>query len=407
MSKGTVCVVGGGNAAHVFIPYFTTQGYNVTVFADFKDEAERLQTAIDTNGGITIKDRCNPADVKEYSAKPTAISKNAADVIPQADYIIAALPSFAIKNVLVGIKPHLKTGSIVFIMPGQGGPDFLAKSVLGDEIAAGKTTMAGIIPMPLNCRIIEWGKSVDLAALKATYDLASVPASQAGRCAEALSGLLGGRKVNPIGNYVGIALHCSNPNLHPGRLYGLFGPDSQMGLFEEGKVYKENPLFYETWDDKSADWCQKISDERLKIWTTICEKVPGTGEPSQVPHIKPYIESIYAGQIADSSTLAKCFNTNDGFKGFKCPMKEVEGGFTIDVANRYFTEDIPEGVAMYKGVADLAGVETPVIDEIVCFFQKFMGKEYIKDGKLAGADVAATKSPQAFGITTLEELLKD
>merc|ERR1711976_391908 len=164
--------------------------------------------------------------------------------------------------------------------------------------------------------------------------------------------------------------------------------------------------FYETWDDKSADWCQKISDERLKVWTTICEKVPGTGEPGQVPHIKPYIEAIYKGQINDTETLSKCFNTNDGFKGFRCPMKEVEGGFAPDFANRYFTEDFPEGVAMYKGIADLAGVETPVIDEIFCFSQKFMGKEYIKDGKLAGADVKATKSPQRFGCQTLEDLLK-
>jgi hypothetical protein len=406
MSKGTVCICGGGNAAHVFIPYFTQQGYSVTVYADFKDEAERLQKAIDEFGGITVQDRCDPKNLKEYSAKPAAISKDAGDVVPQADFIIAAIPSFAIKNVLVGIKPHLKQDSIVYIMPGQGGPDFIAKQVLGAEIAAGKTTMAGIIPMPLNCRIIEWGRRVDLASLKASYDLASVPAKNAPRAAAALSGLLGGRKVNAIGNYVGIALHCSNPNLHPGRLYGLFGPNSQLGLFSEGRVYPENPLFYESWDDNSAEWCQKISEERLKIWTTICDKVPGTGHPSQVPHIKPYLESIYAGQIAETDTLAKCCNTNDGFKGFKCPMKPTEGGFTIDFDNRYF-KDIPEGVAMYKGIADLVGVETPVIDEIVGFFQKFMGKEYIKDGKLAGADVAATKSPQAFGITSLEALLKD
>jgi hypothetical protein len=127
--------------------------------------------------------------------------------------------------------------------------------------------------------------------------------------------------------------------------------------------------------------------------------------------IKPYIESIYAGQIADTNTLSKCFNTNDGFKGFKCPMKEVEvdgvKGFQPDFANRYFTEDIPEGFAMYKGIADLAGVETPVIDEIFSFFQKFMKKEYIKDGKLCGADVKETKSPQAFGVQTLDDLLKD
>jgi len=291
--------------------------------------------------------------------------------------------------------------------PGQGAPDYVAKEVLGEQIKAGKTTMAGIVPMPLNCRITEWGKRVELAAFKASYDLASVPAKDSARAAEALSGLLGGPPVKSIGNYVGIALHCSNPNLHPGRLYGLVGPDSQLGLYDEGKVYPENPLFYESWDDKSSEWCQKISEERVKVWTAICEKVPGTGEPSQVPHIKPYIESIYKGQIKSTETLSQCFNTNDGFKGFRCPLKEVEGGFAPDFANRYFTEDIPEGFCMYKGIADLSGVEVPVIDEILGFFQKFMGKEYLKDGKLAGKDVPETKSPQAFGITTLEDLLKD
>jgi hypothetical protein len=267
--------------------------------------------------------------------------------------------------------------------------------------------MAGMIPMPLNCRITDWGKRVELAALKQSYDLATVPASNAEAAAAGLRSLLPGKTVNVIGNYVGIALHASNPNLHPGRLYGLWGPDSQCGLYAEGKVYKENPLFYETWTDRSSEWCQKISDERRKVWATICEKKPGTGSPDQVPDLRAYLAAIYKGQIVDDSSITGCTSTNDGFKGFKCPMKEVEGGFIPAFDNRYFTEDFPEGFAMYKGIADLAGVETPVIDEIFYFFQKFMGKEYIKDGKLVGADVAKTKSPQAFGIKTLEELLAD
>jgi hypothetical protein len=261
--------------------------------------------------------------------------------------------------------------------------------------------------MPLNCRISDFGARVELAAFKASYDLAAVPAAGASRASAALSELLGGRTVHPIGNYVGISLHTSNPNIHPGRLYGLFGPDSQLGLYTEGRVYAENPLFYETWDDRSSMWAQAISDERKKVWAAICMKHPGAGEPDQVPHLKDSIERFYAGKIADSSTLSGCFNTNTGYKGFRCPMKAVEGGFTPDFTNRYFTEDIPEGFAMYKGIADLAGIETPAIDEILSFFQVFMGKEYIRDGKLCGRDVAETKSPQAFGITSLEELLKD
>jgi len=63
-SKGTVCIAGAGNAAHVFIPYFSNLGYTVNVFADFKDEAERLQKGIDDNDGIMIHDRCDPDNIK-------------------------------------------------------------------------------------------------------------------------------------------------------------------------------------------------------------------------------------------------------------------------------------------------------------------------------------------------------
>jgi len=396
----TVCIAGAGNAAHVFIPYFTKQGFEVTVFANFKDEAERLQKGINENGGITILDRQDPNNVFEYKASPKAISKNASDVVPQADYIIAALPSFAIGPTFADIKDYLKPGSIIFVMPGQGGADFVAKEVLKAELASGKTTMAGVVPMPLNCRISDWGKRVELASLKQSYDIATVPAKNAEVAAKAFSQLMD-KKCNAIGNYVGIGLHCSNPNLHPGRMYRMWSD------YKEGKVYAENPLFYETWDEESTEWLMKINDERLNIWKAILAKHPATGRVEQVPDMFTYIKDIYGDQVKDPSTFTSAIRTCDGYKGFKCPMKAVDGGWIPDFANRYFTEDIPEGVCMYKGIADLAGVSTPVMDEIVCFFQQFMGKEYIKDGKLAGADVSETKSPQRYGVTSLEQLLQD
>jgi len=256
------------------------------------------------------------------------------------------------------------------------------------------------VPMPLNCRISDWGKRVELAALKHSYDLATIPACNAPIAAQACSLLLG-YPCKAIGNYVGINLHCSNPNLHPGRIYRLWSG------YREGVVYAENPLFYETWDEESTTWLMKINDERLNIWKALLKKYPNAGKVEQVPDMFTYIKAIYGPQVKDPSTFTNAIRSCDGYKGFRCPMKPVSGGFVPDFANRYFTEDIPEGVAMYKGIADLVGVQTPVMDEIVCFFQKFMGKEYIKNGKLAGANVMETKSPQAFGITSLEQLLQD
>lgn len=40
------------------------------------------------------------------------------------------------------------------------------------------------------------------------------------------------------------------------------------------------------------------------------------------------------------------------------------------------------GLCLYKGVAELVGVETPKIDEIIVWAQENMGKEYIREGRL-------------------------
>jgi len=396
--KPQVCICGAGNAAHVFIPLLASQGFDVAVFADFRDEAERLQKGVDENNGLQIDDRQDPANPCTRRGKPLKISKNAADVVPNADVIIAALPSFAVKHVLTGLKPHLKEGAVIICMPGQGGCEFVAKEVLGSDL--GKVTFAGIIPMPLNCRIKEWGKCVDLAALKASYDLAALPAENSLKAASVLSFILN-KPIRPLKSFLGIALNGGNGNNHPPRLMGTWGDHTA------GKTYPENPLFYETWDDEAEKWCGMISDERLKIFDTICTKFPQLGIPGQIPDVRAYMARINKGQIMDDSTIKGVFATNNGLKGFHYPMKQNEAKqWEPDFENRYFTEDIPEGLCVYKGYGELAGVPTPGVDAILAKFQPFTGKEYLVGDKLCGKDVPKTKAPQAFGISSLEDLLK-
>jgi len=398
-SKPKICVVGAGNASHVFMADLAHRGYAVDVFEGYGDQAGRLNDALEDGGGIRVIDRSVPRDVHEYTGRPDRVSSDPAEVVPGADVLLMPLPSFAFRDVFRAIRPHLTPGTTIFGMPGQGGLELVATEELAEEIGGGTVTVAGVIPLPLNCRVLEFGKRVDLAAFKDSYDLAAVPAEGAPAAARLLSDLLE-RPVRALGHYAGITLHASNPNIHPARLYGLFSD------YTEGRVYPTNPLFYETFDDVSARWCERVSDERITIWNALVEKTDGRiGRPDEVPDIKTYIERIYGDQIRDTSSTASVFRSNDGFRGFRCPMKPVGDGWTLDFENRYFTEDIPEGFCGYKGMADLAGVDTPAIDEILGFFQGHMGREYLKDGRLAGRDVGETKAPQAFGIHTLDDYL--
>jgi len=401
--KPTVCVCGGGNASHVYMALLSSRGYEVNVFADFGDESERLQAAKDECGGVTINDRTDPDNLKEIKGTVNKISKEPSEIFPVCDVILISLPSFAFKPILDKMKPHLKDGTIIYYLPGQGGCDFIMRKEMPDELASGKVTFASVMPMPFNCRIAEYGKSVGLAAFKDQYDLAAFPGKD-GQAAGALLSEIFGKPVNVGGSMAALHLLGANPNLHPARLYGLWGD-------WDGKTpYPENPFFYETWDDKSSKIADGISDERCGVWKEIVKRSGGAaGKVTDVKGLRSYILQCYGKQIENPTTTSGVFNTNNGYKGFKCPMKEEGGGWVPDFSNRYFSEDFPESFAIYKGLADLVDYSTPTIDQCFLWAQPYMGKEYVTGEvgscKLNGKDAMSTKAPQAFGLNTLDEFL--
>ena len=100
---------------------------------------------------------------------------------------------------------------------------------------------------------------------------------------------------------------------------------------------------------------------------------------------------------------------SSAYTGLKLPMKKVddkEDRLVPDFGNRYFTEDCPFGLAVLRGIAEVAGVETPTMDKVLSWMQSKMGREYLKDGKLAGKDVSSTRSPQKYGLNNLQLILR-
>ena len=75
-----------------------------------------------------------------------------------------------------------------------------------------------------------------------------------------------------------------------------------------------------------------------------------------------------------------------------------------DFSARYLSEDVPHNMVPVKGLAELCGVQTPTIDQLLEWCQRVMGKEYLVNGKLTGNDVAETFAPQRYGFTTLEAI---
>ena len=126
----------------------------------------------------------------------------------------------------------------------------------------------------------------------------------------------------------------------------------------------------------------------------------------QVAHIHLWLVRRYSHHISDNSTLYKAIQTNAAFQGIKHPVKTTEDGkFVPDFTHRYMTEDVPYGLVVIRGIAEIVGVKTPNIDKVLTWCQEKMGKEYLVNSKLQGKDVASSRAPQRYGFTSLESIL--
>jgi len=395
--KPSVCIIGGGNAAHALAALLPFQGYEkTTMYCPFEDEAERINAGIAEQDGYMIADFAShntPSGI--IKGKPTLVSKNPADVIPDADVLIMPLPSFVYPFTLKDIKPYLRDGQILCVTPGQGGFDWFAKDILGSELM-GKIIIVGLMPMPFNVRIETFGKRTHVQELKKKYSIGVIPSTAYSQCQQLVEEMFGG-SVQPAGK--GTFLECTmfpiNAVIHPARLYTL------LSSWKEGDVLDENPLFYEEFTPEAAKCMDDVNKELINIGKSLTEK----GIAVEIPHIFDWLACYVYGEPKDSNML-HVFRTNHAYEGFRCPLVPADDGigFVPNFSNRYFTEDIPDGLCVYKGLADIAGIETPAIDQIIIFSQSHMGKEYVVNGKLEGKDVAATTAPQRFGLTTISDL---
>jgi len=148
-----------------------------------------------------------------------------------------------------------------------------------------------------------------------------------------------------------------------------------------------------------------MSDEVLIIKDTV-EQKRSEFKMSSVVHLSRWLDEAYGEEIVDTSSLARKFQTNQGYQTLKVPVKKVDDGYRVEVTARYLTEDVPFGLLVTKGIASAVGVETPMIDEVITKISAWIGKEYLIDGELVGRDVMTTRAPQRYGIDSLEELIR-
>lgn len=395
----TALVCGGGNGAHVCAGLAASHNdVSARVLTLYEDEAEQWTAAMGADG-LRISVRHSGSDLRTVVGKPAYVTKDPEEAMkPNVDIIVITVPSFAHEQYLTALKPYVRSGMTIVGCPGRAGFDFAVRSILGG--VSKEISIMNFESLPWACRISEFGKSADVLGVKDTL-AGAVQKRASGKLdpTAMFQKVLGEHpKLITRGHLLGVTLSPTNGCIHPEILYGRWKN-------WDGKPVQEPPLFYNGLDEETADLISRVSDEILATAKAIMEQRPGV-DLNNVEHIFQWYLRTYPEDIEDKTTLYTAIRTNKAYTGLVHPCNKTEDGqYLPNFHYRYITEDLPYGLIVLKGIAEIAGVATPKMDHVIEWAQEKIGRSFIVDGKLTGSDLNITRCPQRYGFDTLDEIL--
>jgi glycerol-3-phosphate dehydrogenase len=112
--KTTVLVCGGGNAAHVLAAVLGSkpEQFEVRVLTMYADEAERWSNKLAEHDG-KMSAYLKESD-KWFEGTPSMITKDPAEAVPGADWVILALPS-TLHGIYIDVLAEHCTDAPVYI----------------------------------------------------------------------------------------------------------------------------------------------------------------------------------------------------------------------------------------------------------------------------------------------------
>jgi len=381
-----VCLVSGSNGTHMNVAQIGHKAeYFVNIFTRRPEEFSTKEIVAEIfNSDETIKGKINVV-----SADP----KEAAE---GCSIFILSCPVCAAESLLQSLKPHLPENAIVGTVFGQGGFDLIAHYVLGDVMESKNISFFSLFNIPFTCKTVVVGQRVRLQARKHFLKMCCIPNSRFSEI-QKLCENLWDVPCQALHNFLEILLTPANQIIHPGRTTGIFEN-------QDAHPFDEIPFFYQTMNQQSADNIQNLSNEIQVIKKAILTMYPSINLDSVID-IGERIVAQYCESVSDTSSLLQIFRTNDGYKNFTLPCKEVHGKYEVNPDARIFTEDIPFGLCVLKDIAEMLNVETPHIDFSIQWHQKYMGKKFLLDGKLNPAEINFTGAPTRFGFKTIDQLI--
>jgi NAD/NADP octopine/nopaline dehydrogenase, alpha-helical domain/NAD-dependent glycerol-3-phosphate dehydrogenase N-terminus len=393
MDRGVLAICGGGNAGHA-LSVVLSQNFDGVVnwLVGSEEKADLLRRGATAADGLQ-----STGVIKARADKLRTISSDPAQVIPDADIVMIAVPAFAHAGVLSGIKRYIGEGATIGCLPTRGGFEF--EAVSGLDLGR-RPRLFGLQTLPWSTRLVSPGQVVNFGAAKATVVMATLPLDEGQCLAAQLSKLLGTQVVATTG-FVSLTLGNPGQYIHPGLMYGHFRA-WQGEEFSEDNI----PMLYAEATDEMGKIVEQLSSDAKAVAREIELESGGALDLSGVVPVHDWLRVSYSHVTGDLTSVATCFRTGP-IQARKAPVTEVAPGrFVPNFEYRYLSEDVPYGLVVTRAFAEIAGVPTPTIDDVIAWAQPKLQKVYLADGRLEGPDTKELPIPQNYGVSSLSDLIE-
>lgn len=351
--KESIAILGGGNGAHAAAADLTLRGYSVRLYENEKF-ASNLKKVFETRE-IELSGAAGSG-----IAKLEMVTSNLEEALAGVTYILVAVPAFAHKAYADLLAPHIRDGQIIFLLPGTMGSlvfwnTFKKKNVHKDIAIAETHTL------PYATRLEGPGKSLVMSRFN-PLKFGVIPAQKTEETFKKLSQFFDG--LEPCESIVACGLSSLNPIIHvPGCIMNAGRIEYAKGEF----------WFYREGVTRCVARAIDVVDkERIAILKKL-------GYASEVV-------ARGIGNGIESDDVYDVINGDENFAKIKGPA---------DIKNRYYSEDIPYGMACWALIGKMLGIPCPMMEAMVNIGNVVLEKNCWTDGNtLADFGIDGMTLPQ-------------
>ncbi|MFC3530976.1 NAD/NADP octopine/nopaline dehydrogenase family protein [Vogesella facilis] len=370
MSPLRVSVLGAGNAGLTAAYHLSREGVEVCLYG--APGFDQQLDAIQCQGGITALAELEgeALQLAGHAALHT-LTRSLAAAAAFADILLLPVPSFAQEALFVALLPHLRSGQLICLMPGNYGSLVLRRLQREHGYAALDLTFVDCISIPWATRIVAPAQ-LAIFGVKRHLPAAALPAGRTRAALARLQPLLP-LPLTPLGNVLEAGLENINFGGHP--LLTI----CSMGLLENsGGRFS---FYRDCCSPGVARAAEQLDAERLQVGAAL-----GLRLRSELAAMNDLYGTQFDSVLAlnrQSDTHSKLHSAPEG------PQ------------SRYISEDVPYLLVPCHELARLCGLATPILDACLNLAGAFNQTDYRRHGRtLASMGLAGT--PPAALLAALD-----